>query len=60
MAEPIPYDTVFVCTGTGVAPFIAMLGHIPGAVGIPDSEASSIPNRARRIPSNATAKAGSS
>ena len=28
MAEPIPYDTVFVCTGTGVAPFIAMLGHI--------------------------------
>ncbi|MGI0149657.1 MAG: ferredoxin--NADP reductase, partial [Thermoplasmata archaeon] len=28
MQEPIPYDTVFVATGTGVAPFIAMLGHI--------------------------------
>src|SRR5437879_1799149 len=24
MQEPIPYDTVFVATGTGVAPFIAM------------------------------------
>src|SRR2546430_2240969 len=28
MQEPIPYDTVFVATGTGVAPFIAMMGHI--------------------------------
>ena len=28
MQEPIQYDTVFVATGTGVAPFIAMLGHI--------------------------------
>jgi len=26
--EPIRYDTVFVATGTGVAPFIAMMGHI--------------------------------
>src|SRR6266849_4739524 len=26
--EPIRYDTVFVATGTGVAPFVAMLGHI--------------------------------
>src|SRR5882762_3138358 len=26
--EPIQYDTVFVATGTGVAPFISMLGHI--------------------------------
>src|SRR5439155_511563 len=26
--EPIQYDTVFVATGTGVAPFIAMMGHI--------------------------------
>jgi NAD(P)H-flavin reductase len=26
--EPIRYDTVFVATGTGVAPFISMLGHI--------------------------------
>ena len=28
MQEPIPYDTVFVSTGTGIAPFIAMMGHI--------------------------------
>jgi len=28
MQEPIPYDTVFVATGTGVAPFISMMGHI--------------------------------
>ena len=28
MQEPIPFDTVFVATGTGVAPFIAMMGHI--------------------------------
>ena len=28
MAEPIPFDTVFVSTGTGIAPFIAMMGHI--------------------------------
>src|SRR3989475_12072095 len=26
--EPIRYDTVFVATGTGGAPFIAMMGHI--------------------------------
>ncbi len=26
--EPIQYDTVFVATGTGIAPFISMLGHI--------------------------------
>jgi len=26
--EPIRYDTVFVATGTGVAPFVSMLGHI--------------------------------
>lgn len=28
MQEPIPYDTVFVSTGTGIAPFISMMGHI--------------------------------
>ena len=28
MQEPIPYDTVFVATGTGIAPFISMMGHI--------------------------------
>src|SRR3972149_2984654 len=28
MQEPIPYDTVFIATGTGIAPFIAMMGHI--------------------------------
>src|SRR5439155_25974525 len=26
--DPIQYDTVCVATGTGVAPFIAMMGHI--------------------------------
>jgi NAD(P)H-flavin reductase len=28
MQEPIAYDTVFVSTGTGIAPFISMMGHI--------------------------------
>lgn len=28
LQEPIPYDTVFVATGTGVAPFVSYLGHI--------------------------------
>jgi len=28
LPEPIRYDTVFVATGTGVAPFVSMLGHI--------------------------------
>src|SRR3972149_5851996 len=30
LQEPIPYDTVFIATGTGVAPFIAVMGHIWG------------------------------
>ena len=28
MPEPIAHDTVFVATGTGVAPFVSMLGHV--------------------------------
>src|SRR5436309_785608 len=28
ISEPIRYDTVFVATGTGVAPFVSMMGHI--------------------------------
>ena len=28
LTEPIQYDTVFVATGTGVAPFVAHLGHL--------------------------------
>lgn len=28
LPEPIQYDTVFVATGTGIAPFISMLGRI--------------------------------
>lgn len=28
LPEPLQYDTVFVATGTGIAPFISMLGHI--------------------------------
>lgn len=28
MPEPVEHDTVFVATGTGVAPFVSMLGHL--------------------------------